>query len=277
MDSTGEKLYVHFIDVGQADCILIEEPSGKNILIDGGNRADAELVKDYLHDHSIKKIDLLIGTHPHEDHIGGLKDVIESFDIGTIYMPKVVHTSSTYENLLKTVKKYNYKITPPKAGSSFKFGDTTLEILGPVSNAYESLNNYSIVIRLSYGNTSFLFTGDAEELSEQEILDKGYNISSTVLKVAHHGSRYSTTEAFLQNVSPKYAVISSEVDNSYGHPHREVLELLNKHHADIYRTDEMGTIVLSSDKQTISLEENKGSSFLSLIVELFRLILELFE
>ena len=276
-ESTGEKLYVHFIDVGQADSILIEESSGKNILIDGGNRGDTELLKDYLKDNNIKTIDLLIGTHPHEDHIGGLKGIIEAFNIGTIYMPKVVHTSSTYENLLKAIKKQSCKITTPKAGTSFELGDVTIEILAPNSNTYESLNNYSIIIRLIYGNTSFLFTGDAEGLSEQEILDKGYNISSNVLKVAHHGSRYSTTEEFLKKVSPEYAVISSEIDNSYGHPHREVLEMLNKYHTQIYRTDEMGTIILSSDKNTITLEENKGSSLLSLIIQLFRLILELFE
>ncbi|HHY77026.1 MAG TPA: MBL fold metallo-hydrolase [Clostridiales bacterium] len=255
-DSIGfNGLQVHFIDVGQADCIFIKTDD-KTMLIDAGNNADSKTVVEYIKSQNIDKLDFVVGTHPHEDHIGGLDAVIESFDIGTIYMPRAMNTTKTFEDVLNAISKKGLKVTTPVSGTTVYFGKASFTILAPNSDNYDELNNYSIVIKLNHGNNSFMFTGDAEEISEKEMINKDYDLSADVLKVAHHGSNTSTTEEFLDKVNPQYAVICVGKDNKYGHPHKETIDLLNKKGIKIYRTDESGTIIAFSDGKSIYFEES---------------------
>jgi len=183
---TAGELKIHFIDVGQADSILIEN-NGEAMLIDAGNNSDSDLVINYIKDNNIKNIKYAIGTHPHEDHIGGLDKVIDNFQIKTLYMPKATATTKTFKDVVTSAKNKGLSFTAPKIGEVFNLGGATCTILAPNSESYEEVNDNSIVIRLQYGDTSFLFTGDAEELSEDEILNQGFDVKSTVLKVGHHG------------------------------------------------------------------------------------------
>lgn len=252
---TGE-LVVHFIDVGQGDSTLIKLPNKQSILIDAGKNADSELVVNYLKKEGIKKIDHVIGTHPHEDHIGGLDVVIESFEIGKIYLPRVIHTTKTYEDVLLAIKNKNLKVTEAKGGVTIDIPEVKAVFVAPNSSDYNDLNNYSAVLRLTYKDTSFLFTGDAEEVSEFEMLLQSHTgLDTDVLKVAHHGSSTSTSEAFLEAVSSKYAVISLGKDNTYGHPHIETIDKLNKHKVEYFRTDLQGNIIATSDGTEISFNQ----------------------
>lgn len=247
---------VHFIDVGQGDSTLIQLTDGKNILIDGGNRGDAAVIAKYLQDQQVSTIDYLIATHPHEDHIGSLPAIIRSFDIGSIYMPKVTANTKIFEDLLLSIKEKGHKINTAAAGVKIiDTKDLKLTIIAPNMSEYDELNNYSAVVRLSYMNTSFLFTGDAEDVSEKEILNKYPDIKSDVIKIGHHGGRTSSTMEFLKNVAPSYAVISLGKDNDYGHPHKETLERLEAMNMQIYRTDLMGSIVASTDGNTITVNK----------------------
>ena len=247
---------VHFLDVGQADSILIEVDTGQTMLIDAGGNGDSDFVITYIEEQNIEQIDVLIGTHPHEDHIGGLDDVIEHFDIGKIYMPKVTHTTKTFEDVLVAIKNKGVKITTPIAGSTFDLGNAHFQILSPISSTYNNLNNYSITVRLTHGDNSFLFMGDAEKQVEDEIVEKGYSIKTDVLKLGHHGSETSTTEDFLNAVAPKYGIISVGEGNVYQHPHAEVIKRLEDRGIPIYRTDEVGTIVVTSDGKDLHFEYN---------------------
>ncbi|QXM07081.1 ComEC/Rec2 family competence protein [Crassaminicella indica] len=250
-------LKVHFIDVGQADSILIENGEN-NMLIDAGNNMDSDLVVNYLKREGIKKLDYVIGTHPHEDHIGGLDAVINTFDIGKVYMPKVTHNSKTFKDVVTAIKNKGLKITTPVVGSKIVLGDAQGVILAPNSKEYKDYNNYSIVLKLTYGNTSFLFTGDAEDISEEEMIRKGFDLSADVLKVGHHGSHSSTTLEFLNKVNPAYAVIMCETGNDYGHPHKETMDKLKNKNIPVYRTDENGTIIAVSDGEKIKFNVNPG-------------------
>ena len=252
-------LKVHFIDVEQGDSILIQSDD-EVMLIDAGTNAKADFVVDYIKKQGIRKIDYLVGTHPHEDHIGGLDSVIENFDIGTIYMPRVTHTTKTFRDVLNAVKEKGLKITSPSAGTTFDLADAKCKVISPNSKNYSSLNDYSIVIKLSYGKNSFLFTGDAEALAENEIIEKGFDLAADVLKVGHHGSNTSNTEEFLKKVNPSYAVISLGEDNKYGHPHKEVMDRLEKREMTIYRTDKNGTIIAESDGESIVFKLEKGGA-----------------
>ncbi|WP_425446920.1 MBL fold metallo-hydrolase [Dethiothermospora halolimnae] len=257
LDSIDGKLAVHFIDVGQADSILVQLPNGENSLIDGGNRGDGDLIIDYIKNLNIRKIDYLIGTHPHEDHIGGLPNIVKNFEIGKIYLPKKSANTKIYKSLLTEIKKKGLKVTTGKGGIDIlKRENLVYSILAPNSKEYDETNEYSIVNKLTYKNNSFIFTGDAEKESENEMLKLGYDLKSDVLKVGHHGGKTSTNKEFLKKVDPKYAIISSEKDNSYGHPHKEVLNRLNNRNIKLYRTDKMGTIVVTSDGN--NLEFNKA-------------------
>ncbi len=252
------ELKVHFIDVGQADSILIEG-SEKIMLIDAGNNADSELVKEYLNAQNIEKIDYLVGTHPHEDHIGGLDYVINNFNIGKIYMPKITATTKTFRDVVAAAKNKGLNFTTPKVSEVIDLGDAKCTILAPISETYEDTNNYSIVIRLEHGNNSFLFTGDAEEVVEKEMINSGVNLQSTVLKIGHHGSNSSTSKEFLEKVNPKYGVITVGVDNDYGHPRQDVMDKLKEKNVEVYRTDENGTVIATSDGSIIKFNTSPGS------------------
>ena len=251
-------LKVHFIDVGQADSILIQQ-GDHNMLIDAGNNSDSDLVSNYLKNQGVSKLDYVIGTHPHEDHIGGLDVVVKNFSIDKILLPKVTSTTTTFKDLVTSINNKRMNITTPKVGTSYNLGGATWTILAPNSNAYEDINNHSIVIHLKYGNNSFMFTGDAESISEEEILQKQLDIKSDVLKVGHHGSSSSTSNSFLNKVNPKYAIVSVGKDNDYGHPHKPTMERLKSKRITVYRTDECGTIIATSDGTTITFNTKPGS------------------
>ena len=251
----GEDLKVHFLDVGQGDSIFIELPTNETILIDASIKEASNKIINYLREEKVSKIDYVFATHPHSDHIGGMSAVIKAFDIGQIYMPKAVTTTKTYENLLLTIKDKNLKIKTAKAGNTIiDTDDLKLVVLAPNQDSYESLNNYSIVLKLTYKEKSFLFTGDAETLSEKEITG---DVEADVLKVGHHGSRTSTSQAFLNKVNPSYAVISVGLNNDYKHPHQEVLDRLEKKNIKIYRTDQNGDIIFTTDGYNIDVKVEK--------------------
>lgn len=251
----GGAAEVHFIDVGQADCILVRTAGGENMLIDAGNNADGDDVVEYLNNIGVSRIDYIIGTHPHEDHIGGMDNVINELDIGEVYMPNKQYTTKTFKDVLEAVSNKGLTIKTAKAGVTvFDSGGESAVMVAPNSESYKDLNNYSAVIKYTCGGVSFLFTGDAEELSEQEITA---DVSADVLKVGHHGSNSSTSEEFLRRVSPEYAVICVGEDNDYGHPHKETMERLAAAGVTVYRTDINGTIVMTTDGETIETRTEK--------------------
>ena len=246
MDITVDsELKIYYLNVGQADSILIQN-EGQNMLIDAGNNADGENIVEFLQSLNISKIDFLVGTHPHEDHIGGLDDIINNFDIGTIYMPKVATTTKTFEDVLDAIQAKSLFVTTPEIGKSFNMGSANFQILSAGTDE-EDLNSCSIVLKLTFGNLAYLFTGDEETVNEEQMISSGYDLSADVLKVAHHGSNTSTSEEFLNKVSPKIAIIMVGKENSYGHPHSEILNRLNDRNIKIYRTDTDGTILITSD------------------------------
>lgn len=249
----SDQLVIHFLDVGQADSIFIQLPNGQNMLIDAGNNADGPFVVNYLQDHKITKIDYLIGTHPHEDHIGGIDDVTKSFNIGHIYMPPVTHTTRTFKDILTAFQANNKKIIPAKAGLTIIDQDNLKAcFLSPLRDNYKELNEWSAVLKLRYKEISFLFTGDAEEINEIEIISSPVtSLDSDVLKVGHHGSDSSTSIAFVKAVTPSYAVISVGKDNRYDHPSPDIIDRLEAHGAIVLRTDELGTIIARSDGTTL--------------------------
>lgn len=251
-------LKVSYIDVGQADSILIQNGSA-SMLIDAGNNGDADTVVNYIRQQGISKLDYVIGTHPHEDHIGGMDAVINTFNIGKILMPQVTANTKTFEDVITAIKNKGLKITTPVPGTTFDIGSAKCTIYTPNGSSYEDLNNYSIVIKLSFGNTSFLFTGDAQAESEQEMLSKGFDLNADVLKVGHHGSDTSTTPDFLKAVSPKFAVISVGKGNDYGHPKPITLEKLADAGVQVFRTDESGTIIATSDGETIKFDKKASA------------------
>ena len=249
-DNAESSLRVSFIDVGQGDSEFIELPNGETLLIDAGTNETGADVVNYIESLGYSSIDYVVGTHPHEDHIGGLDDVIRTFDVESVYMPKVTADTKTFEDVLDAVAEKGLSINTAKAGVTLVDGeDLSVKMLAPVLDEYDNTNDYSAVIKVAYGDTSFLFTGDAEEYAESLITG---DVSADVLKVGHHGSSTSTGEKFLQRVSPSYAVISCGFDNSYGHPHTETIEKLGG--IPVFRTDEMGTVVAESDGTEINIK-----------------------
>lgn len=258
---TDNILEVHFIDVGQADSILIK---GKEeaMLIDAGNNSDGELVVNYIKEQKIKKLKYVIGTHPHEDHIGGLDDVIDNFEIEKVIMPNAIANTKTFEDVLDSIDKKGLKITKAKVGDKYDINGAEFIILAPSGENYNSTNDYSVVVKLINGYNSFLFTGDAEELSEKEMLKNNKDLlKSDVLKVGHHGSVTSTSKDFLDAVNPSVAVVFSETGNSYGHPHKEIIQRLNEKKIDIVRTDLQGTIVMKSDGKKIGFNDKEVQTY----------------
>lgn len=248
-------LISHYLDVGQSDSEFIELPNGKTMLIDAGISSYGEKIVEYIKELGYSEIDYLIATHPHADHIGGMKEVVEAFDIGEVYMPKATASSKTYENLLTAIQDKGLTIKTAKAGVSIiSESGLTADILAPCSDKYDDLNNYSAVVKITYNNSTFLYMGDAEKLSEDEITE---NVSADVIKVGHHGSKSSSSEDFVNRVNPQYAVISVGEGNSYNHPEAEIVERWQNNGAEVLRTDEDGTIVITSDGKKITVKTEK--------------------
>lgn len=250
---------VHFLDVGQADCSLII-CDDETLLIDGGNVADSEYVVSYLGEVGVKELDYVIGTHAHEDHIGGLGNVLTAFTVTeTVYAPATGATTKCYRNFVNAVQKQNKSLITPELGETFYLGNAEIQFVGPVTENYDDINNTSLVVKITYEETSFLFMGDAERESELDILETDFDLSADVLKVGHHGSDSSTTYPFLREVMPKMAVISVGEDNKYGHPTEAVLSKLSDAEIDIYRTDFNGNIVMRCNNGEIEVEGSINS------------------
>ena len=249
---------VHFIDVGQADSILILS-NGKSMLIDGGNVADSSLVYSYLRSHGVSHLDYVVCTHAHEDHVGGLSGALSYASVGKVYSPVTTYSSKAFQNFVKKVEARGTSLTVPTPRESFMLGDASVKILGPLK-AYDDPNDTSIVLRVTYGTLSFLFTGDMETKAEADLLDAGVDLRATVLKVGHHGSSTSSSYRFLKAVAPRYGVISVGVDNDYGHPHEEILSRYRDADVTLYRTDLQGDIICKSeDGKTLSFTVKKNS------------------
>lgn len=249
-----ERLEVTFIDVGQADSILLEN-EGNYMLVDAGNNEDGPKLVNYFKNQNIHQFDYVIGTHPHEDHIGGLDNIIEDFDINTFYMPDVITTTKTFEDVLDALGEKNMTLSIPKTNATFKLGDATVKVLYVGTENESDLNDTSIVLKVTYQNVSFLLTGDASTKVEEKL--NPADLESTVLKVGHHGSSTATNEKFLNTVNPKYAIISVGENNQYEHPHTTVLNTLAAHNITTYRTDQDGTIKVITDGTNIEINTSK--------------------
>ncbi|MEQ8156395.1 MAG: ComEC/Rec2 family competence protein [Clostridiaceae bacterium] len=245
------KLIISYIDVGQGDSELIQFHN-KNILIDSGPESSRDILINYLKAAHVTRLDYVIATHPHEDHIGNMAEIIKAFKVGVFYAPDVTANTSAYENMVTSLKIKSLSIKVPSVGDKITIGDAALYFLAPNSTGYEDLNNYSIVTKLKFGNRSFIFMGDAEELSEGEILAKQLDLSADVLKVGHHGSGYSTSYEFLKAAHPKAAIISVGLLNDYGHPKQKILDRLTDFRVDIYRTDIQGNTVAVTDGRSLT-------------------------
>ncbi|MBQ4137005.1 MAG: MBL fold metallo-hydrolase [Clostridia bacterium] len=245
---------VHIIDVGQGDSILLQSGS-YNMLVDAGPNSAEESLVQYLDSLGIKKLDCVVLTHPHEDHIGGADLVLNRFGADTLLMPDCSADSRAFENILDIAEEKDIRISIPERGDVFSLGELDFTVLAPGNKSYKETNDYSIVLKAEYGETSFVLTGDAEALSEYEILeafDKDF-LKCDLLKVGHHGSSSSSSKEFVQTLSPEFAAISCGYDNDYGHPHRETRALLDNEGIEYYRTDYDGTLVFVSDKKSVWL------------------------
>ena len=262
-------LAIHYIDVGQGDCSLIMW-EGTSMLIDSGESQYAETVLDYLDEQGVERLDYIVATHPHSDHMGSMSEIISAVDVGKVIVPKVAEeltpTTVFYEKFLDALSKKAIKLTAAKPDTSYDFVGTTaasvgktapsFEILAPVAD-YSDLNNYSVVVKLTYGETSYLFTGDIEKKAENDILEYGADVDADVLKAPHHGSSTSSGEAFIDAVSPEICIIQCGDGNDYGHPHAEVMELLDTYGVTSYRTDRYGTVTVYSDGKQIYVATEK--------------------
>lgn len=246
---------VHFINVGQGDATFIELPDNKSLLIDAGEKSYGDTVVSYIANLGYNSVDYIIGTHPHTDHIGGLEKVLNNFDIGSVYMPKISSNSKTFENLLSTISDKGLKINSAYNGVSVIDSDElSISFVAPVSEKYSDLNNYSAVLLLRYGGVKFLFMGDAEVLSESEISS---NIDVDIVKIGHHGSNTSSSIDFINRVSAKYGIISVG-ENSYGHPNEDVVSRWVSSGTIIYRTDINGNIVITTNGSDITVENERS-------------------
>ena len=249
-EQVSDSLEIHYMDVGQGDATYIR-CGDKTMLIDSGDNSQGMNVRTYLEKQGVKHIDYVIGTHPDSDHIGGLDIVIYNFECGTILMPDERKDTKTYDDVIQTIKNKNYEITQPKVGTTYSLGEASFTIIAPNAD-YSDANNESIGILLEFGETAFLFTGDAEEEAEIDILKNGIDIHADVYKAGHHGSRTSSCEEFLAAIEPKAVVVSCGEDNSYGHPHAAILNYCRMNGIPMYRTDMQGTIVAKSDGKAIT-------------------------
>ena len=254
----ASSLTVHYIDVGQADCALLE-CGGEYMIIDGGNVDDSDLVVTYLQDQGVEGLHTVICTHAHEDHVGGLAAVLAVYPTGQILSPTRTYSSACFDDFLYYADQQDITITIPSPGDSFYLGDAEVTVLGPVKS-YADPNNTSIVVKVEFGDNAFLFTGDMEKDAETDMLDYGMDVSADVLKVGHHGSSTSTGYRFLYEVDPEYAVVSLGKDNTYGHPHRETVAIFADAGVPMLRTDELGTILAVSNGSQITFTWEKQSA-----------------
>jgi len=246
---------IHFFDVGEADSALVE-CDGHYMLIDGGNPGSSSFLYSYLQHHKIDYLDYVVCSHAHTDHAGGLAGALNYASVGTAYAPVMEYDSRAFSSFVKYLQAQGKEVTIPSSGDTVMLGSAKISFLGPIdmSIAEQNHNNASIILRIEYGSTSFLFTGDAEIEEEQSLIGAGLRLQSTLLKVGHHGSNTSSSEEFLTKVKPEYAIISVGKDNEYGHPHNEAIERILKFCSLIYRTDTHGEIICRSDGEQLSFD-----------------------
>lgn len=256
----GSGLEIHYLDVGQGDSTLIL-CDGHAMLIDAGDNDRGTAVQSYLEGQGVTTLDYVIGTHPDADHIGGLDVVLYKFDCQMVMMPDFEKDTRTYDDVVQTMKQKRYKNTLPEVGTVYELGSAVFTIVAPNGEYGDNANDYSVGILLQHGKNRFLFTGDAEEASEADMLENGIDLEADVFKASHHGSRTANTEEFLQTVDPDYVVISCGQDNSYGHPHAEVMNRLRAMGISVFRTDEQGTIVAYSDGTEITFNMSPDESW----------------
>lgn len=251
------EIKAHYIDVGQGDCEFIELPNGQTMLIDAGNSHNGSDIVNYIKNKGYSEINYVVATHPHADHIGGMAEVLNNFDVGVMYMPDKVHTSHTFENMLDAIEENSIKLHRAKSGDCVL--DTNvlkIDILAPFGEE-NNLNNYSVVVKITYGTTVFLYMGDAEQEIERQLIYS--DVDADVLKVGHHGSNTASIKTFIQTVSPTVSIISCGKGNQYGHPHSETMAMLHNNDSEIYRTDEVGTIVVTADENKKIFVDKKAS------------------
>lgn len=250
--NTLAPMEVHFIDVGQGDATLIK-CGDSAMLIDAGENDKGTLVQNYIKKQGVTSLDYLIVTHPDSDHSGGADVIITKYDIDTIIYPNYSKDTATWRDVIKAMDYKNYKVTEPVVGDTYKLGDAEFTIIAPNKDDYgDNTNDYSVGILLRHGNKKFVFTGDAEEAAEADIVANRIDVTADVLQVGHHGSKTASTTEFLKAISPEYAVISCGEDNSYGHPHAATLNSLRSMGVKVFRTDEQGSLVATSDGKKIT-------------------------
>lgn len=255
--NSESKLIVHFLDVGQGDSIFIELPNGKTMLVDAGENYHGQGIIDYVQTIGYHKLDYVVATHPHEDHIGSMPYIVRNFEIGSIYMPDVTANTATFESLLKAIKAKGLRVKNGRTGVHIiKDGELTADIIAPDKPDESNLNNSSIVLLLTFGNVSYLLTGDAET---KELNAIRADMHATVLKAGHHGSKTSTTQTLLKKISPDVTVISCGKSNDYGHPHAEVLKMLKSANSTVYRTDRDQTVIVATDGSSLTVSTGNPS------------------
>ncbi|MCR5432020.1 MAG: MBL fold metallo-hydrolase [Lachnospiraceae bacterium] len=252
-------LEVHFLDVGQGDAALLM-CGGEAMMIDAGSNDSVAYVEKYLEGHGITKLKYAVGSHYDSDHVGGLDEILNDFEVETLILPDQERDTSSYKNVTEAKGRAG-KTVIAAVGDTYALGDALITVFAPARNDYIESNDFSIVLRIDHGDDSFLFTGDAQEESEKEMLAAGMDVSVDVLKVAHHGSKKSSVRQFLEAVKPQYAVISCGKDNDYGHPHAPVLRNLRRLGAELYRTDDQGTVICYSDGHSIVWNKEPAKSW----------------
>lgn len=249
-----ENLVVHFIDVDQADCMLLIA-GDSTVLIDGGNTGTATDVVDYLRFYGVEELDLLVNTHPHGDHLGGIPMVLENFPVKQVWCSHNSFGTYLFSNFKKEVEKQQLSIYCPAPGFTYEADGLNITVLGPLkeNSDYEDLNDTSLVLMVQYGQRKFLFTGDMEAYAESQLVNAQVDLKADVLKVGHHGSYSSTSQSFLSKVDPDYGVICCGWKNEYGHPHSTPMNRLRNARVELYRTDTMGNVVMVTDGETIGI------------------------
>ena len=249
---------VHFIDVGQGDCTLIKTDKG-NMLIDAGENGYETTVLNYLEEHGVAELEYFVATHPHSDHIGGAAEVVSGLTVKNVIIPKLsasnTPSTKTYEKMFLAIQDSGARVISAKPGAKYSFGDVEFTVLSPFKQD-ENLNNMSVTLKLTYGSHSFMFTGDAEKEVEKQLLDSGYDLRADVYKLAHHGSTTSNSVKFFDAVNPEIAVISYGVDNSYGHPHDEIIDMLEEKNVTYYTTAESGNVIIKAVGEKLLVENN---------------------
>lgn len=252
------QLVVHMIDVGQADCFLLVQ-EGMTALVDCGTRSTGKDAVEYLKELGVTELDYVIGTHPHDDHMGGMYEILTNFEVGTVIIPDSRDgeiTANWYAKLMTELKTGNYNIDYAEEGDIFNLEDATMQVISAETDVGGNTNNYSIVLKVSFGQMDMIMTGDAETEVEEKILESGANIDAEILKVGHHGSDTSSSEAFLDAVSPEYGLISCKIGNKYEHPIKSTMENLEERNVEVYRTDECGSVIMTitTDDVTFNCE-----------------------